>query len=134
MLVKYLFLSLFVIQIIAFLFLPSVGNFAVLFIPASLIGLCYGGGFGTMPAFAADFFGPKNAGTIYGVMLTAWSAGGILGPLLISNLNTKTALYIIAGIMLVSCVLPFVARVFARQEAQTIEVVAGEGLASNPNQ
>jgi len=126
------FLSLFVIQIIMFLLLPSIGNFAILFIPASLIGLCYGGGFGTMPAFAADFFGPKNAGTIYGAMLTAWSAGGILGPLLIAGMDTRTALYIIAGIMLVSCVLPFVARALGPQEARSIEVVAGEGLATPP--
>src|SRR6266568_8827602 len=75
----YAFLSMFIIQIFAFALTPFIGSFALLFIPASLIGLCYGGGFGTMPAFAADFFGPKNAGTIYGVMLTAWSAGGIIG-------------------------------------------------------
>jgi len=121
----YTFLALFVIQIFAFLSIPFIGNFALLFIPASIIGLCYGGGFGTMPAFAADFFGPKNAGTIYGIMLTAWSAGGIVGPLLIASMDYKTALFIIAGIMLVSCVLPLVARVLMRQEA-AVEVVASE--------
>lgn len=130
----YTFLSLFVIQIVCFVLTPFMSSFALLFVPASLIGLCYGGGFGTMPAFAADFFGPKNAGTIYGVMLTAWSAGGIVGPLLIAGMDHKTALYVIAVIMLVSCALPFIARIMARQEAETIEVVAGEGLASNPNQ
>jgi OFA family oxalate/formate antiporter-like MFS transporter len=119
----YTFLSLFVIQIVAFLIVPSVGagGFAILFILAAFIGLCYGGGFGTMPAFAADFFGPKNAGTIYGVMLTAWSAGGIVGPLLIAAIDYKTALYIIAGIMLVSCALPFIARAMARQEQPAVE-------------
>ncbi len=121
----YTFLALFVIQIFCFALTPLIGNFALLFIPASLIGLCYGGGFGTMPAFAADFFGPKNAGTIYGAMLTAWSAGGILGPLLIGAMDYKTALYIIAGIMLLSCVLPFIARASVPQEEQTVEAVAG---------
>ncbi|HTK10830.1 MAG TPA: OFA family MFS transporter [Ktedonobacteraceae bacterium] len=116
------FLSIFIVQIIAFALLPFIGNFGVLLIPAALIALCYGGGFGTMPAFAADFFGAKNAGTIYGVMLTAWSAGGILGPILISNLEYKTALYIIAVIMLVSCILPFVARMLNRPE-QVVEAV-----------
>lgn len=124
----YTFLCLFVIQIIAFLLIPLVGNFALLFIPASLIGLCYGGGFGTMPAFAADFFGPKNAGTIYGAMLTAWSAGGIIGPLLIASDSTyKTALFIIAGIMLISCILPFIARASTRREQHSVEVAAGGG-------
>ncbi len=118
------------IQIFCFALMPLIGDFALLFIPASLIGLCYGGGFGTMPAFAADFFGPRHSGTIYGAMLTAWSAGGILGPLLISSFGTTanpdyvTPLIIIAVIMLLSCTLPIIARVIAQRE-RTIEVVAG---------
>jgi len=131
----YAFLSMFIIQIFAFALTPFIGSFALLFIPASLIGLCYGGGFGTMPAFAADFFGPKNAGTIYGVMLTAWSAGGIIGPILIASFGTTarpdyvTPLYIIAVIMVVSCALPFVARILERRqiEQETIQVTAGPG-------
>jgi OFA family oxalate/formate antiporter-like MFS transporter len=119
------FLSLFVIQIIAFAVLPSISTFAVLLIPAAIIGLCYGGGFGTMPAFAADFFGPKNAGTIYGAMLTAWSAGGIVGPLLIASIDYKTALYIIAVIMLVSTPLPFVARALARRRGDIVQAATG---------
>ncbi len=119
------FLSLFVIQIIAFAVLPSISIFAVLLIPAAIIGLCYGGGFGTMPAFAADFFGPKNAGTIYGAMLTAWSAGGIVGPLLISSIDFRTALYIIAVLMLVSTPLPFVARALARRRGDIAQATTG---------
>lgn len=72
-----------------------------------------------MPAFVADTFGPKNAGTIYGVMLTAWSAGGILGPLLITSMETRTALYIIAAIMLVSAALPLIVINLARRQMQT---------------
>ncbi len=120
------FLAIFVIQIITFALIPFIGNFAVLLIPAAIVGLCYGGGFGTMPAFAADFFGPKNAGTIYGAMLTAWSAGAIVGPILIASVDYRTALYIIAGIMLVSCVLPLIARILAQRQANVdaVEVVA----------
>ena len=122
------FLSLFVIQIVAFALTPLIGQgqFALLFIPASIIGLCYGGGFGTMPAFAADFFGPKNAGTIYGAMLTAWSAGAIVGPILIASVDFRTALYIIAVIMAVSTILPMVARVMARRQAAITQAAAGQ--------
>jgi len=120
------FLSLFVIQIVTFALMPLIGQgqFALLFIPASIIGLCYGGGFGTMPAFAADFFGPKNAGTIYGVMLTAWSAGAIVGPILIASVAFRTALYIIAIIMAVSTILPLVARVMARRQIAATQAAA----------
>ncbi len=125
------FLSIFLIQAVVFVILPSVSSFAVLLIPVAIIALCYGGGFGTMPAFAADFFGPKNAGTIYGVMLTAWSAGGIVGPILITSFGTTknpdyaTPLYIVAGIMLVSAALPLIARALARQQGDVVEVPAG---------
>jgi len=125
------FLSMFLIQAIVFAILPSITTFAVLLIPVAIIALCYGGGFGTMPAFAADFFGPKNAGTIYGAMLTAWSAGGIVGPILIASFGTTTnpdyatPLYIIAGIMLVSAALPLIARALARRRGDIVEVAAG---------
>lgn len=55
-------------------------NPATFGLAAALVGLCCGGGFGTMPATAGDYFGLRHAGTIYGCMLVAWSAGGILGP------------------------------------------------------
>ena len=121
------FLSLFVIQIIMFVIMPSIGSFGLLLVPAAIVALCYGGGFGTMPAFAADFFGPKNSGAIYGAMLTAWSAGGIVGPLLIAAFGTTahpdyvTPLYIIAAIMLVSAAFPLVARTLARRRGELVE-------------
>ena len=127
------FLSLFVIQFIVFAIMPSISSFTLLLVPAAIIGLCYGGGFGTMPAFAADFFGPKNAGTIYGAMLTAWSAGGIVGPILIASFGTTknpdyvTPLYIIAVIMLVSVPLPLIARALARRRGDIVEVTASSG-------
>lgn len=43
--------------------------------------LCYGGGFGVIPAFLADIFGSKNIGACHGVILTAWSIAGIAGGL-----------------------------------------------------
>ena len=42
--------------------------------------LCYGGGFGTMPSFVLDTFGPKLMPQVYGAILTAWSVAGIVGP------------------------------------------------------
>jgi len=80
-----------------------------------LILMCYGGGFGTMPAFAADYFGSKNVGPIYGLMLTAWGTASAFGPLLIAHLREASGsyvsgLHVIAGIMAVSILLPIVVR------------------------
>ena len=102
-------------QAILFFLLSKVHSFGGLAVLAFLVLLCYGGGFGTMPAFAADFFGPRNAGSIYGLMLTAWGFAGLFGPTLIAQVRQSTGYYtgaleLIAGIMLVSAVLPFVIR------------------------
>jgi OFA family oxalate/formate antiporter-like MFS transporter len=109
------FLMMFAAQAILFGVLSRVHSFGVLALLALLILLCYGGGFGTMPAFAADFFGAQNVGSIYGLMLTAWGAAGVVGPSLIAWVrqtsgNYTDALELIAGIMLVSAVLPLVIR------------------------
>jgi OFA family oxalate/formate antiporter-like MFS transporter len=49
--------------------------------------LCFGGGFGTMPSFVMDVFGSKMMSVMYGAMLTAWSAAGVAGPLLVASLK-----------------------------------------------
>jgi len=105
------FFVMFVIQVLVFWFLPSVTAVTLMAIVAFVVLMCYGGGFGTMPAFAADYFGSKNVGPIYGLMLTAWGAASVVGPGMIAYMRQTTgsyrgALHIIAGVMAVSALLP----------------------------
>ena len=51
--------------------------------------LCYGGGFGTMPAFVSDTFGAQIMAPVYGAILTAWSAAGIVGPQIVAILKDR---------------------------------------------
>ncbi|MEX5294053.1 OFA family MFS transporter [Kocuria sp. CPCC 205268] len=44
----------------------------------------YGGGFATVPAYLRDLFGTFQVGAIHGRLLTAWSAAGIAGPLIVN--------------------------------------------------
>lgn len=109
------FLIMFVLQVILFWLYPNLHSTAILLTVTFIILMCYGGGFGTMPAFTADYFGPRNVGPIYGLMLTAWSFASVFGPLLIAHLRESTgeyggALHIIAGVLLVSIVLPLIVR------------------------
>jgi MFS transporter, OFA family, oxalate/formate antiporter len=104
------FIALFAVQFAAFAGLAHVANLATLVLLAALIGLCFGGGFAVMPAFTVDFFGAKNAGAIYGAMLTAWGAGAVAGPQLIASLDYRSAATIIALVMLGSMPLAFLAR------------------------
>lgn len=40
---------------------------------------CYGAGFSIIPAFLSDKFGTGNVGACHGVILTEWSAAGVVG-------------------------------------------------------
>ncbi|MGC9668726.1 OFA family MFS transporter [Planosporangium sp. 12N6] len=67
--------------------LASVGHVATaLFVAlAGLILSFYGGGFATIPAYLRDLFGTYQVGAIHGRLLTAWSAAGVAGPLIING-------------------------------------------------
>src|SRR6202166_3962781 len=105
------FAVMFLAQVALFWALPTVNSATVLTIVAFIVLMCYGGGFGTMPAFVADYFGSRNVGPIYGLMLTAWGFASAFGPLLIAHMRQSSGsyasgLHLIAGIMGVSMLLP----------------------------
>ncbi len=111
------FIGILVILGVSLLALPHATSPVLFYVLAALIYLCYGGAFGTMPSTAGDFFGLKNAGSIYGLMLIAWSLGGVIGPLLSSALigTTPEGNYVLAystvGIIaLVGAILPFITK------------------------
>lgn len=112
---KATFLVMFLLQAVLFWTFPSITTAATITVVSFIILMCYGGGFGTMPAFTADYFGAKNVGPIYGLMLTAWGFASAFGPLLIANMRQSQgsyngALRVIAGVVLVSAVLPLIVR------------------------
>jgi MFS transporter, OFA family, oxalate/formate antiporter len=96
------------------------------------------GGFGTMPAFTADYFGSKNVGPIYGLMLTAWGCASAFGPLLIAHLRQTSGSYrsgfhVIAVIMVLSIILPLIVRPPAREGSSVPKrpIDRGTGVATS---
>jgi MFS family permease len=86
------YLVFFVVQVVLFLTIPrlAAGGQWVLFEAALFVVFTmYGGGFATIPAFLADMFGAENVGAIHGVILTAWSAAAIVGPVIITELSGR---------------------------------------------
>jgi OFA family oxalate/formate antiporter-like MFS transporter len=107
------FVIMFALQAILFWFFPNITTVSLMTIVTFVVLMCYGGGFGTMPAFTADYFGSSNVGPIYGLRLTAWGCASAFGPLLIAHMREvsgsyRGALHIIAGVMAVSVLLPMV--------------------------
>ncbi len=106
---------MFLIQVFLFWLLPTLTATSIMTAVAFVILMCYGGGFGTMPAFTADYFGSKNVGPIYGLMLTAWSFASVFGPLYIAHMREKAgnysqALHVIAVVMAISILVPIIIR------------------------
>src|SRR3954470_3928478 len=110
------FLGMLAVQTVCFFLLPHAAAFALFAVLAALVYLAYGGGFGTMPATAADYFGTPNAGAIYGAMIVAWSIGGVFGPMVTAMLYEASGksytlpFTVLAVVALLSLGLPLITR------------------------
>ncbi|KQZ12449.1 MFS transporter [Mesorhizobium sp. Root552] len=95
----------------------SVAGFALCF---CIIISMYGGGFATVPAYLRDMFGVRYVGAIHGLLLTAWSAAGIFGPVLVNYIREynvthnvpkadayNTTMYIMAGLFVIGLICNF---------------------------
>ena len=87
----------------------------------------YGGGFATIPAYLSDLFGTQYVGAIHGRLLTAWSAAGVAGPVLVNYIREyqidrgvpaaqayNVTMYLMAGLL----VLGFFANLAVRPVAE----------------
>lgn len=104
-------------------FAGKIGNVAYFTLIFCIILTMYGGAFATIPAYLADMFGTKMVGAIHGRLLTAWSAAGILGPVLVNYINESqiqsgiskshaydTTMYILASLLLGGMICNFLIR------------------------
>ncbi|TDW95621.1 MFS transporter [Kribbella pratensis] len=124
------------VGIVAYTLLASVGHTStvVFVLLAAVIISFYGGGFATVPAYLRDLFGTYQVGAIHGRLLTAWSAAGIAGPLIINGFldregkpGTLTAaayrpaLFTMVGVLAVG----FVANLLIRQVSERFHEKSG---------
>lgn len=111
---KTAFFTMYLVQAILFWTFHNITSAVLLTIVMFVVLMCYGGAYGITPAFAADYFGPRNVGPIFGLMLFPWAFAAAFGPLLFAYLRQATggynqALYLIAGMLTVSMILPLLA-------------------------
>lgn len=84
------YMVFFVLGIVLYFLVPTAGHLGSipLFVGAFCIIISmYGGGFSTVPAYLRDVFGTMEVGAIHGALLTAWSAAGVLGPVLVNYIR-----------------------------------------------
>jgi MFS family permease len=63
------------------------GNLPLFILCFLIIISMYGGGFATVPAYLKDMFGTRYVGAIHGWLITAWSAAGVFGPVLVNYIR-----------------------------------------------
>lgn len=107
-----IFTTFFALQMGAFLLLPGSENKILFQLLIFLILSCYGGGFASMPAFIKDLFGTRELGVLFGYILTAWAAAGMISPLFAAWLRSVTStydgtLYFFAGFLFIALILSF---------------------------
>jgi MFS family permease len=102
-------------QVVIFFVVGGIHSLPLVTILFAIVLLDYGGGFGTMPSFTADYFGTKYMGVNYGWILLAWGVGGIVGPIFVAVVKDRTgsfsgALPIIAIVLLFAMLFPLLTR------------------------
>ena len=117
----------------------TIGSEALFVLSVCIILSMYGGGFATIPAYLKDTFGVQYVGAIHGRLLTAWSAAGVFGPVLVNYIRQyqidhgvakadaySITMYLMAGLLLVGLICNLLVR--AVHERHFIEDVEDQGV------
>jgi len=110
----------FILGMILYALVPTaghIGSVALFVLCFVVIISMYGGGFATIPAYLKDIFGVQYVGAIHGRLLTAWSAAGVFGPVIVNYMRQylidhgtakadayTDTMYIMTGLLLVGLI------------------------------
>jgi MFS family permease len=127
----------------------STGSVALFVLCFLVIISMYGGGFATVPAYLRDMFGTRYVGAIHGMLLTAWSAAGIFGPVLVNYIRQyqiehgvpkaeayNATMYIMAGLLVVGFICNFMVKAvharFHMKDDEAERAAMGIGAVGKP--
>ncbi len=139
---KKTYYAFFILGIILYASAPWSGHYGhvSLFVLAFCIIISmYGGSFSTVPAYLADIFGTQMVGAIHGRLLTAWSAAGIFGPVIVNYLREyqlnhgvpraqvyDITAYILVGILVLGLICNYLVKPVAEKYYMTDAELAAE--------
>jgi MFS family permease len=118
------------------------GNLSLFVLCFAVIMSMYGGGFATVPAYLRDMFGTRYVGAIHGLLITAWSAAGVFGPVLVNYIRQyqidqgipkaqayNVTMYIMAGLLVVGFVCNYLIRAVHERHYMDQELLDNLGVA-----
>lgn len=142
----FIFFVLGILLYVAAPFAGSSGNVMLFVSIFCVIITMYGGGFATIPAYLADLFGTQYVGAIQGRLLTAWSAAGIFGPVLVNYIREfqikhgvpneaayNKTMYILASLLFVGFICNLLVRPVAPKHFMTDEQLEKESSHGHEN-
>lgn len=112
---RHTFAAMFALQAVTLLLLAHTHTLLPALGEVSVILLCCGGGFGTMPSFNAQCFGTKFMGLNYGLILSAWGFAGWIGPMLIARAKDLTGSFsaafpVMSAMLAAAVILPYLTK------------------------
>jgi OFA family oxalate/formate antiporter-like MFS transporter len=112
---KTAFFMMYLVEVILFWTYHTIDSLPLLAVATFVMVMCYGGAYGITPAFAADYFGPRDVGSIFGLMMLPWAFAAAFGPQLFAyrrqmDGNYVQGLYLIASLMTAALILPILVR------------------------
>ncbi len=149
---KHTYTTFFLLGALLYALIPTTGQMGskLLFVAGfGIILSMYGGGFATVPAYLRDLFGTMQVGAIHGRLLTAWSAAGVAGPVLVNYIREyllnsgvpkasaySTTMYIMAGLLLMGAACNFLVKPVDKRfhfpTADKSRTIAAPVVAGNP--
>ena len=101
---------LYVLQALALFLFNGLSSFGTVLAAAAMIYFAYGSMLSVYPSACADNYGTKNLGLNYGILFSAWGAGGVFGPILGGKIADATgsyemAFYVSAAILIVAAIM-----------------------------
>lgn len=128
---KNTYMIYFLLGAILYALIPTTGKMGsiVLFVLGyGIIISMYGAGFATVPAYLRDLFGTMQVGAIHGRLLTAWSAAGVAGPVLVNYIRDyqinhgvakadayTVTMYLMAGLLVIGFICNYMIRPVSEQ-------------------
>jgi MFS family permease len=114
---KYTYFCFFALGTVLYAIVPhtgTIGSITAFVLCFLVIISMYGGGFATVPAYLRDMFGTRYVGAIHGLLITAWSVAGVLGPVLVNYIREyqidqgvpkaqayNVTMYVMAGLLVI---------------------------------
>lgn len=122
---------IFGLQTVNFILFSTYTTLPTLLLGTVVAGLCYGACLSVFPATTATLFGVKNMGINYGLVFSAWGAGGVFGGLIGGRFRdlfgSYQYAYLLAALLcLVGLALAFVIKYLRTPRTAAEKTVASE--------